>query len=515
MNKNNKNFYITTPIYYVNDVPHIGHAYTTVICDTIASFNKWLDKNVNFLTGTDEHGQKVEKSALKAGIDPQTFTDNVSKSFYKLANKLEINNTDFIRTTENRHKESVKHLWNKLEDKGDIYLGKYSGWYSIKDEAFYSNDEVTENNNGIKIAPNGSEVEWVEEPSYFFKLSSWQEKLLKFYNDYPQFISPRSRYNEVLSFVNNGLEDLSISRTTFNWGIQVPNTNDHIIYVWLDALTNYISALGYPNKDSQDWKSFWPADIHVVGKDILRFHAVYWPAFLMAADIEIPKKIYAHGWWTVDGKKMSKSTGNVVDPNYIIDKYGLDQFKYFLLREVRFGQDGDFSEEALIKRVNSDLSNDYGNLAQRVLSFIYKNNEALLPKKGILSLQDKELIKNMNITKDNIINYMQNYQLTNALEELWKIIGKSNTYIDEQAPWTLKKTDLDRMNTVLYVLCMIIKNISLIATNFVPIGANKILDQLSIPEDKRKYKNYDDELISGTKLLKPEGVFPRLEIEEE
>ena len=514
MNKNNKNFYITTPIYYVNDVPHIGHAYTTVICDTIASFNKWLDKNVNFLTGTDEHGQKVEKSALKAGIDPQTFTDNVSKTFYKLANKLEINNTDFIRTTENRHKESVKHLWNKLEDKGDIYLGKYSGWYSIKDEAFYSNDEVTENNNGIKIAPNGSEVEWVEEPSYFFKLSSWQEKLLKFYNDNPQFISPRSRYNEVLSFVNNGLEDLSISRTTFNWGIQVPNTNDHIIYVWLDALTNYISALGYPNKDSQDWKSFWPADIHVVGKDILRFHAVYWPAFLMAADIEIPKKIYAHGWWTVDGKKMSKSTGNVVDPNYIIDKYGLDQFKYFLLREVRFGQDGDFSEEALIKRVNSDLSNDYGNLAQRVLSFIYKNNEALLPKKGILSLQDKELIKNMNITKDNIINYMQNYQITNALEELWKIIGKSNTYIDEQAPWTLKKTDLDRMNTVLYVLCMIIKNVSLIAVNFIPIGANKILDQLSIPEDKRKYKNFDDGLIAGTKLLKPEGVFPRLEIEE-
>ena len=514
MDKKNKNFYITTPIYYVNDVPHIGHAYTTVICDTIANFNKWLDKNVNFLTGTDEHGQKVEKSALKAGVDPQTFTDNVSKSFYKLANKLEINNTDFIRTTEKRHKESVKYLWNKLEDNGYIYLDKYSGWYSIKDEAFYSKDEVTENNKGIKVAPNGSEVEWVEEPSYFFKLSSWQEKLLKFYNDNPEFISPRSRYNEVLSFVNNGLEDLSISRTTFNWGIQVPKNNDHIIYVWLDALTNYISALGYPNKDSHDWESFWPANIHVVGKDILRFHAVYWPAFLMAADIAVPKKIYAHGWWTVDGKKMSKSTGNVVDPNYIIDKYGLDQFKYFLLREVRFGQDGDFSEEALIKRVNSDLSNDYGNLAQRVLSFIYKNNDALLPTKGVLSIKDKELIKYMNITKDNIINYMQNYQITNALEELWKVISKSNTYIDEEAPWTLKKTDLERMNTVLYVLCMIIKNVSLIAINFVPNGANKILDQLSIPEDKRKYKDFDDDIIAGTKILKPEGVFPRLEIEE-
>ena len=332
--------------------------------------------------------------------------------------------------------------------------------------------------------------------------------------DNPEFISPWSSYNEVLSFVNNGLDDLSISRTTFNWGIKVPKNNDHIIYVWLDALTNYISALGYPNKDSQDWKSFWPADIHVVGKDILRFHAVYWPAFLMAADIAVPKKIYAHGWWTVDGKKMSKSTGNVVDPNYIIDKYGLDQFKYFLLREVRFGQDGDFSEEALIKRVNSDLSNDYGNLAQRVLSFIYKNNEALLPTKGVLSVKDKELIKYMNITKDNIINYMQNYQITNALEELWKVISKSNTYIDEEAPWALKKSDLKRMNTVLYVLCMIIKNVSLIAVNFIPIGANKILDQLSIPEHKRKYKNFDDDLIAGTKLLKPEGVFPRLEIEE-
>ena len=391
MEDKEKKFYITTPIYYVNDVPHIGHAYTTVICDTIANFNKWLGNEVNFLTGTDEHGQKVEKSALKANMDPQTFTDNVSTSFKKLASKLEINNTDFIRTTEDRHIKSVKHLWNILVNKGDIYIDKYSGWYSIRDEAFYSNDEIIEDKNGKKLAPNGSEVEWLEEPSYFFKLSSWQDKLLKFYEKNPDFISPKSRYNEVLSFVNGGLEDLSISRTTFNWGIQVPDNDDHVIYVWLDALTNYISALDYPNKDSKNWKSFWPADIHVVGKDILRFHAVYWPAFLMAAELEVPRKIYAHGWWTVDGKKMSKSTGNVVSPEVIIDKYGLDQFKYFLLREVRFGQDGDFSEEALIKRVNSDLSNDYGNLAQRVLTFIYKNNECLIPNKGSYTLEDKEL----------------------------------------------------------------------------------------------------------------------------
>ena len=391
MENKERKFYITTPRYFVNDVPHIGHAYATVICDTIANFNKWLGNEVNFLTGTDEHGQKVEKSALKANMDPQTFTDNVSTSFKKLASKLEINNTDFIRTTEDRHIKSVKHLWNILVNKGDIYIDKYSGWYSIRDEAFYSNDEIIEDKNGKKLAPNGSEVEWLEEPSYFFKLSSWQDKLLKFYEKNPNFISPKSRYNEVLSFVNGGLEDLSISRTTFNWGIQVPDNEDHVIYVWLDALTNYISALDYPNKDSKNWKSFWPADIHVVGKDILRFHAVYWPAFLMAAELEVPRKIYAHGWWTVDGKKMSKSTGNVVSPEVIIDKYGLDQFKYFLLREVRFGQDGDFSEEALIKRVNSDLSNDYGNLAQRVLTFIYKNNECLIPNKGSYTLEDKEL----------------------------------------------------------------------------------------------------------------------------
>ena len=342
----------------------------------------------------------------------------------------------------------------------------------------------------------------------------YKRQLLKFYEKNPNFISPKSRYNEVLSFVNGGLEDLSISRTTFNWGIQVPDNDDHVIYVWLDALTNYISALDYPNKDSKNWKSFWPADIHVVGKDILRFHAIYWPAFLMAAELEVPKKIYAHGWWTVDGKKMSKSTGNVVSPDIIIDKYGLDQFKYFLLREVRFGQDGDFSEEALIKRVNSDLSNDYGNLAQRVLTFIYKNNECLIPNKGSYTLEDKELLKDMGEAKDNIINYMQNYQVTNALEELWIIIRKSNAYIDEQAPWTLKKIDLDRMNTVLFVLANIIKNVSLIATNFIPNGANKILDQLAIPKNKRKYKNFDEELISGSKFNKPEGVFPRLEIKE-
>ena len=514
MDTSNNNFYITTPIYYVNDVPHIGHAYTTVICETIANYNKWLGKDVNFLTGTDEHGQKVEKSAFAAGIPPQEFTNNVSKSFIELTNKLEIHNDDFIRTTELRHKKAVENLWQKLENTGDIYLDKYSGWYSIRDEAFYSSDEVTKNSEGKNIASNGSEVEWVEEPSYFFKLSAWQDKLLKFYKDNPDFISPKSRYNEVLSFVNKGLEDLSISRTTFKWGIPVPSNNEHIIYVWLDALTNYLSGVGYPNINSENWNKYWPANIHVVGKDILRFHAIYWPAFLMAANIELPKKIYAHGWWTVNGEKMSKSTGNVISPNHIINSYGLDQFKYFLLREVRFGQDGDFSEEALIKRVNSDLANDYGNLAQRVLSFVYKNNNASMPGYTVYNEEDKILLGLINTINNNIKEFMNDYQVTNALEELWIVIRKCNTYIDEQAPWSLKKTDLERMNTVLYVLCTVIKKISLIALNFVPIGANKILDQLSIPNNKRQYEHFNDELCPEALLPKPEGVFPRLEKKE-
>ena len=514
MDTSNNNFYITTPIYYVNDVPHIGHAYTTVICETIANYNKWLGKDVNFLTGTDEHGQKVEKSAFAAGIPPQEFTNNVSKSFIELTNKLEIHNDDFIRTTELRHKKAVENLWQKLENTGDIYLDKYSGWYSIRDEAFYSSDEVTKKSDGKNIASNGSEVEWVEEPSYFFKLSAWQDKLLKFYKDNPDFISPKSRYNEVLSFVNKGLEDLSISRTTFKWGIPVPSNNEHIIYVWLDALTNYLSGVGYPNINSENWNKYWPANIHVVGKDILRFHAIYWPAFLMAANIELPKKIYAHGWWTVNGEKMSKSTGNVISPNHIINSYGLDQFKYFLLREVRFGQDGDFSEEALIKRVNSDLANDYGNLAQRVLSFVYKNNNASMPGYTVFNEEDKILLDLINTINNNIKEFMNDYQVTNALEELWIVIRKCNTYIDEQAPWSLKKTDLERMNTVLYVLCTVIKKISLIALNFVPIGANKILDQLSIPNNKRQYEHFNDELCPEALLPKPEGVFPRLEKKE-
>jgi len=510
MSTDSNNFYITTPIYYVNDIPHIGHAYTTIICDTIARYNNWMGKNVNFLTGTDEHGQKVEKSALSEGMDTQLFTDKVSQSFIDLSNKLEIINNDFIRTTETRHKKAVENIWNKLLDKGDIYLDKYSGWYSVRDEAFYSNDEINTNQEGEKIGPNGSKLEWVEEPSYFFKLSSWQNKLLEFYERNPKFIAPQSRYNEVLSFVSKGLEDLSISRTTFKWGIPVPKDENHIIYVWLDALTNYLSGVEYPNLNSKKWKEFWPANIHVVGKDILRFHAIYWPAFLMAAEIELPKKVYAHGWWTVNGEKMSKSTGNVVDPFKIIDDYGLDQVRYFLLREVRFGQDGDYSKEALIKRANSDLANDYGNLAQRVLSFIYKNCNQKIPSAYELNDTDTKILKFVDKSTNNIVNFMNNYEITSAIEELWSVIREANSYIDAEAPWALKNTDVERMNTVLNTLSNIIRKISLIALNFVPKGANKILDQLMVPKNKRNFKFYN-ELIEENIIIKPEGVFPRLE----
>ncbi|MGI9498794.1 MAG: methionine--tRNA ligase, partial [Geminicoccaceae bacterium] len=368
-------FYVTTPIYYVNDVPHIGHAYTTLACDAMARFAKLDGKEVRFLTGTDEHGQKVEKAAEGRGIAPQAFTDELSERFRELAGHMGVSNDDFIRTTEERHKRGVQALWRKLVDAGDIYLGGYAGWYAVRDEAFYTESELVDGK-----APTGAPVEWVEEPSYFFRLSAWEEKLLSFYEENPDFIAPQSRRNEVISFVKGGLQDLSISRTSFSWGIPVPDDPDHVVYVWLDALTNYMTALGYPDEDAANYKKFWPADVHVIGKDILRFHAIFWPAFLLAADLQPPKRVFAHGWWTIEGEKMSKSLNNALDPYELIETYGLDQLRYFLLREVPFGNDGDFSRTAMVNRINSDLANDYGNLCQRVLSMIAKNCGGRVPQ---------------------------------------------------------------------------------------------------------------------------------------
>lgn len=504
-------YYVTTPIYYVNDLPHIGHAYTTLACDVMARFKRLDGYDVKFLTGTDEHGQKVEKSAAAKGIDPQTFTDKVSQNFRDLAVFMEFTNDDFIRTTEDRHKAACQEMWKRLSDRGQIYLGSYAGWYAVRDEAFYGEDELTDGPDGKKIAPSGAEVDWVEEPSYFFKLSEWQDKLLEFYEANPDFILPKSRRNEVLSFVKGGLDDLSISRTTFNWGVPVPGDDKHIMYVWLDALTNYITATGFPDQEAPDYKRFWPADLHMVGKDILRFHAIFWPAFLMAADLPVPKRVFAHGWWTNEGQKISKSLGNVIDPIDLVHRYGLDQVRYFLLREVPFGNDGDFSHDAMVGRMNSELANEFGNLSQRVLSMIFKNCDAAIPAHGAFSDDDQAMLTEAHDMLDKVRAQMDVQAFNEALATVWLVVRGANSYIDRQAPWALKKTDTDRMKTVLYVLAEVIRKIALIMQPVTPNACAKILDQLQVAQSARTFENYgnDDVLKPGTAIDKPEGVFPR------
>jgi methionyl-tRNA synthetase len=510
-----KTFYITTPIYYVNDKPHIGHAYTTLACDALARFKRLDGFSVRFLTGTDEHGQKVEKSAMNAGVAPLDFCDGVSQNFRDLAKAMKVTNDDFIRTTEPRHTAATQELWKRLEERGQIYLGGYQGWYSVRDEAFFAESELTKGPKGEKLAPTGAPVEWVEEPSYFFRLSDWQEPLLKFYEENPGFIMPTARRNEVLSFVRGGLQDLSISRTSFSWGIPVPGNSDHIMYVWLDALTNYITALGFPDTEADLYKSFWPADVHMVGKDILRFHAVYWPAFLMAAGLEPPKRVFAHGWWTNEGQKISKSLGNVIDPYELIETFGLDQTRYFLLREVPFGSDGDFSRRAITQRKNSELANDYGNLCQRVLSMIAKNCDGKVPTPGAFSEDDDAILAKAQGLIAEVRTTMDNQAFNDALEQIWVVIRAANGYVDHQAPWTLRKTDPARMETVLYVLAEVIRRIAMLTQPFMPDASAAILDQVAVAADKRNFADLDAMLVAGTPLPAPQGVFPRhIETEE-
>ena len=500
-------FYITTPIYYVNDKPHIGHAYTTLACDVMARFMRLDGRRVHFLTGTDEHGQKVEKSAAAAGIDPLTFCDQVSEQFRALAHTLNISNDDFIRTTEPRHIASCQALWQRLIDRGEIYLGSYSGWYSVRDEAFYTEADLIDGN-----APTGAPVEWVEEPSYFFKLSAWGDRLLAFYEQNPGFIGPDSRRNEVVSFVKSGLRDLSVSRTSFRWGVPVPNDPAHVMYVWLDALTNYITAVGYPDMEAEAYKTFWPANLHVVGKDIVRFHAVYWPAFLMAAELAPPQGVFAHGWWTNEGQKISKSLGNTIDPFDLIETYGLDQTRYFLLREVPFGQDGDFSQKAMINRINADLANNLGNLMQRVLSQVQKNCAAAAPEIGDLTAEDEALLGQARALLPNLRAAMEKCELHQALAQIWAVSDAANLYIDQQAPWTLKKTDLVRMATVLAVLVEVIRILGILVQPVMPDAGAKILDQLAIPVDQRDFAAIArGPIAAGTPLPAPQGVFPRIE----
>jgi methionyl-tRNA synthetase len=510
-------YYITTPIYYVNDVPHIGHAYTTLACDTLARFMRLDGHEVFFLTGTDEHGQKVEQAAKAAGIAPQAMADKNSERFRALARDMGYTNDDFIRTTEDRHAHAVQHLWRELADRGEIYLGKYAGWYSVRDEAFFAEKELVRSPDGKLLAPTGTgaEVEWVEEPSYFFRLSAWGNRLLTFYEANPDFIAPESRRNEVISFVKGGLQDLSISRTTFTWGIPVPDDSAHVMYVWIDALTNYLTAVGYPDKESFTFSKYWPANLHLVGKDILRFHAVYWPAFLMAAGLAPPKRIFAHGWWTIEGRKISKSLGNAIDPYELVAKYGRDQMRYFLLREVPFGNDGDFSRAAMVQRVNGDLANGIGNLAQRTLTLIQKNCGAAVPDPAAMNDDDRALIDGAAGLLPGLRNHMSRQEFHKALQAILAVVGEADSYIDANAPWALGKTDPARMATVLYVLAETIRNVAIVLQPFTPDAAANILDQLAVAANARTFANLGGKgaLVPGTSLPAPQGVFPRLEAE--
>ncbi|MDP6872325.1 MAG: methionine--tRNA ligase [Alphaproteobacteria bacterium] len=506
-----KAYYITTPIYYVNDKPHIGHAYTTLACDVVARFMRLDGRDVMFMTGTDEHGQKVEKSAQAAGVEPLAFCDGVSQNFRDLSPLLNFSNDGFIRTTEDRHTVASQAIWRAMADNGDIYLDSYAGWYSVRDEAYYAEDELSDGANGEKLSPFGAPVEWVEEPSYFFRLSQWQDRLLAYYDEDPGRILPQSRRNEVISFVKSGLRDLSISRTSFKWGVPVPGDDAHIMYVWVDALTNYLTAVGYPDTEAEDFKTYWPADVHMVGKDILRFHAVYWPAFLMSAGLAPPERIFAHGWWTVEGQKMSKSLGNFIPPQDMVDKYGLDQTRYFMMRELPFGNDGNFSHTAMVNRMNSDLANDFGNLAQRVLSMINKNCAAAVPAPGLLTVDDSALLVPARELVDGMRAAIEEQAIHQALAALWDVVGEANRYVDAQAPWALKKTDPERMATVLYVLAEVIRHLAILAQPVVPDAAARLLDQLAVAEEQRSFATLGEAamLQPGTALPKPQGVFPR------
>ncbi|MBN9063889.1 MAG: methionine--tRNA ligase [Rhizobiales bacterium 65-9] len=508
-------FYITTAISYPNGAPHVGHAYEVMATDAIARFKRIDGYDVFFLTGTDEHGQKVQRAAANKGVTPKAYVDDLAALFLKMDERLNISFDRFIRTTDADHTPSTQELWRRMEKNGDIYLDRYSGWYSVRDEAYYAEDETSLLADGTRVGGQGTPVEWVEEESFFFRLSAYQDRLLKLYADNPDFISPRERLNEVTSFVRGGLQDLSISRTTFDWGVPVPpgeaKTNQkHIMYVWVDALNNYVTGCGFPDEKNPRWK-YWPADAHIIGKDITRFHTVYWPAFLMSAGLPLPKRVFGHGFVLNKGEKMSKSVGNVVDPFSLADHYGVDQVRYFFLREVPFGQDGSYSHEAIVNRINADLANDLGNLAQRSLSMIAKNCEGKLPAMAPLTDADRALLALADALPEKSRAAMKDFAIHAMLAEIWNVVAEANRYFAAQEPWILRKSDPARMGVVLAVTAETLRAIGIAAQPAIPDGARKLLDLLAVPEDKRMLADIGAQgrLAAGTALPAPSGVYPR------
>ena len=503
------NFYITTPIFYPNGIPHIGHAYTAIATDVLARFQRCDGKNVLALTGTDEHGLKMQQTAEGEGISTQELADRNAAVFQSMMEKLNCSFDDFIRTTEPRHHAACHEIWKRMEANGDIYLDRYSGWYSVRQEAYFEESETTLGEDGVRREPLGSPVKWTEEESYFFRLSAYEDKLLALYDNQPDFVLPSQRRNEVRSFVSGGLRDISISRTTFDWGVKVPGNDKHVMYVWVDALTNYITAAGFPDEKNPKWE-FWPAT-HIIGKDIVRFHAVYWPAFLMSAGLDMPKRVYAHGFLFNRGEKMSKSVGNVIDPFTLLDTYGVDPVRFFFLREVPFGQDGNYSHEAIINRINADLANDLGNLAQRSLSMIFKNQDGVVGAPGEFTDDDRKILAAADALLEPVREVMNGQQIHGALNLIWGVIGDANRYFASQEPWALKKTDPDRMRTVLYVTAEIIRQVAILNLTFMPQSATKLLDTLNISENNRDFSYLGEagRLSVDTIIDKPEAVFPR------
>ncbi|TCN54795.1 methionyl-tRNA synthetase [Rhodococcus sp. SMB37] len=503
-------YYVTTAIAYPNGVPHIGHAYEYISTDALARFKRLDGFDVRFLTGTDEHGLKMQQTASKEGISVTELARRNSDVFEALDKFLNVSYDRFIRTTDDDHLEASKAIWQRMVDNGDIYLDTYAGWYSVRDEAFYTEAETTLQDDGSRLSTDtGTPVEWTEESTYFFRLSAYQDKLLKLYDEHPEFIAPATRRNEIVSFVSGGLKDLSISRTTFDWGVPVPGHPDHVMYVWVDALTNYLTGAGFPNTESESYKRYWPADLHIIGKDITRFHTVYWPAFLMSAGLELPKRVFVHGFLFNKGEKMSKSVGNVVDPIEMVEKYGLDPLRFFLLREISYGQDGSYSHEAIVTRINADLANDLGNLAQRSLTMVAKNLDGQVPTPGEFTTDDEAMLAQADALLEKVRAEFEEQQIHLGLEAIWHVLGETNRYFSAQEPWVLRKTDPARMATVLYVTLEVVRVVGILVQPVMPDAGSTILDLLGQGPEARQFSDIATRLVPGTALPAPSPVFPR------